>query len=96
MDYSLVWMRRDYWESLCHHWATGPWQERSQVVKRNRVAHPEKNIHTSGSVSHVSHSQKLETFDRTMADRCVEGTLARLGSRGLDQRSGRAEEGLSV
>ncbi|MQL90001.1 hypothetical protein Taro_022584 [Colocasia esculenta] len=29
MDYGPVWMRRDYWESLCHRWATGPWQERS-------------------------------------------------------------------
>ncbi|MQL97179.1 hypothetical protein Taro_029866 [Colocasia esculenta] len=29
MDYGPGWMRRDYWESLCHRWATGPWQERS-------------------------------------------------------------------
>ncbi|MQL82013.1 hypothetical protein Taro_014487, partial [Colocasia esculenta] len=29
MDYGPVWLRRDYWESLCHRWATGPWQERS-------------------------------------------------------------------
>ncbi|MQM08937.1 hypothetical protein Taro_041795 [Colocasia esculenta] len=45
MDYSPVWLRRDYWESLCHCWATGPWQERSQVAKRNRATHPEKNRH---------------------------------------------------
>ncbi|MQL92028.1 hypothetical protein Taro_024643 [Colocasia esculenta] len=109
MDYGLVWMRRDYWESLCHRWATGPWQERSQAAKRNRTAHPEKNVHTSGSISYATHSQKLrhelkraptfrelfdrthkqkgmddyvsesartffETYDRTMADRYVEGT----------------------
>ncbi|MQM12116.1 hypothetical protein Taro_045030, partial [Colocasia esculenta] len=73
MDYGPVWMRRDYWESLCHRWATGPWQERSQAAKRNRAAHPEKNVHTSGSVSYATHSQKLleraptfrELFDRT-------------------------------
>ncbi|MQL91599.1 hypothetical protein Taro_024214 [Colocasia esculenta] len=43
LDYGPVWLRRDYWESLCECWATGPWQERSQVVKRNRSTHPEKN-----------------------------------------------------
>ncbi|MQM17679.1 hypothetical protein Taro_050654 [Colocasia esculenta] len=76
MDYSPVWMRRDYWESLCHRWATGPWQEGSQAAKRNRAAHPEKNVHTSGSVSYATHSQELrheleraptfrELFERT-------------------------------
>ncbi|MQM23473.1 hypothetical protein Taro_056537 [Colocasia esculenta] len=69
-------MRRDYWESLCHRWATGPWQERSQVAKRNRAAHLEKNVQTSGSVSYATHSQKFrheleraptfcELFDQT-------------------------------
>ncbi|MQL73897.1 hypothetical protein Taro_006253 [Colocasia esculenta] len=107
MDYGPVWLRRDYWESLCHRWATGPWQERSQVAKRNRAT--EKNLHTSGSISYATHSQKLrheleraptflklfdqthkqkgtddyvsesartilETYDRTIADRYVEGT----------------------
>ncbi|MQL88660.1 hypothetical protein Taro_021220 [Colocasia esculenta] len=68
--------RRDYWESLCERWATGPWQERSQAAKRNRSTHPEKNVHTSGSVSYATHNQKLhheleraptfrELFDRT-------------------------------
>ncbi|MQL95050.1 hypothetical protein Taro_027714 [Colocasia esculenta] len=102
MDYSPVWIRRDYWESLCHRWATGPWQERSQAAKHNRAAHPEKNMHTSGSVSYHhelersptfcelfvrTHKQKgtddyvgesartiAETYDRTTADRYVEGT----------------------
>ncbi|MQL71184.1 hypothetical protein Taro_003515, partial [Colocasia esculenta] len=59
LDYGPVWLRRDYWESLCHRWATGPWQERSQTAKRNRSTHPEKNVHTSGSVSYATHSQKL-------------------------------------
>ncbi|MQM06272.1 hypothetical protein Taro_039091 [Colocasia esculenta] len=52
-------MRRDYWESLSHRWATRPWQERSQVAKRNQAAHPENNVHTSGSMSYATHSQKL-------------------------------------
>ncbi|MQL94989.1 hypothetical protein Taro_027651 [Colocasia esculenta] len=76
LDYDPVWLRRDYWESLCECWATGPWQERSQATKRNRSTHPEKNVHTSGSVSYAAHSQKLhheleraptfrELFDRT-------------------------------
>ncbi|MQM11399.1 hypothetical protein Taro_044307 [Colocasia esculenta] len=76
LDYGPVWLRRDYWESLCHRWATGPWQERSQVAKRNRSTHQEKNVHTSGSVSYATHSQKLhheleraptfcKLFDRT-------------------------------
>ncbi|MQM19339.1 hypothetical protein Taro_052341, partial [Colocasia esculenta] len=76
MDYGPVWMRRDYWESLCHRWATGPWQKRSQAAKRNRAAHSKKNVHTRGSVSYAAHSQKLryeleraltfrELFDRT-------------------------------
>ncbi|MQM21221.1 hypothetical protein Taro_054256 [Colocasia esculenta] len=109
LDYGPVWLRRDYWESLCERWATGPWLERSQAAKRNRSTHPEKNVHTSGFVSYATHSQKLhheleraptfrelfdrnhkrkgtddyvsesartiaETYDRTMADRYVEGT----------------------
>ncbi|MQL72649.1 hypothetical protein Taro_004992, partial [Colocasia esculenta] len=74
MDYSPVWMRRDYWESLCHRWATGPWHERSQVAKRNQTAHLEKNVHTSRSVSYATHGQKLETYDRTMVDHYAEGT----------------------
>ncbi|MQL99753.1 hypothetical protein Taro_032484 [Colocasia esculenta] len=76
MNYDPVWLRRDYWESLSHRWATGPWQERSQAAKHNRAALPEKNVHTSGSVSYATHNQKLhhdleraptfrELFDRT-------------------------------
>ncbi|MQL93011.1 hypothetical protein Taro_025648 [Colocasia esculenta] len=59
MDYGLVWMRRDYWESLYHRWATRPWPETSQVAKCNRAAHLEKNVNTSGSVSYATHRQKL-------------------------------------
>ncbi|MQM12562.1 hypothetical protein Taro_045480 [Colocasia esculenta] len=108
-------------------WATGPWQERSQAAKRNRAAHPEKNVHTSGSVSYATHSQKSrhelerastfrELFDQTHkwkgtddyvseSARTIAGdgrslcrghSLARLGSEGLGQHNGRAEEGSSV
>ncbi|MQM04375.1 hypothetical protein Taro_037170 [Colocasia esculenta] len=76
IDYGPVWMWRDYWESLYHRWATRPWQERSQAAKRNQITHLEKNVHTSGSLSYVTHSQKLhyelerapkfrELFDQT-------------------------------
>ncbi|MQM14318.1 hypothetical protein Taro_047249 [Colocasia esculenta] len=89
MDYGPVWIMKDYWEFLCHRWATGPWQERSQAAKCNQAAHPKKNVLTSGSVSYATHSQKLkgiddyfsesprtiaETYDRTMVDRYAEGT----------------------
>ncbi|MQM19539.1 hypothetical protein Taro_052545 [Colocasia esculenta] len=47
MDYGPMWAR-DYWESLCHCWATGPWQERSPAAKHNQAAHLEKNVHTNG------------------------------------------------
>ncbi|MQL86932.1 hypothetical protein Taro_019469 [Colocasia esculenta] len=87
MDYGLVWLRRDYWESLCHHWATGPWQERSQAAKRNKTTHSEKNLHTSGSVSYATHSKKLrhelecaptfrELFDRTHKRKRTDGYVS--------------------
>ncbi|MQM23730.1 hypothetical protein Taro_056797 [Colocasia esculenta] len=59
LDYDPVCLRRDYRESLCERWATGAWQEWSQAAKRNRSTNPEKNVHTSGSVSYATHSQKL-------------------------------------
>ncbi|MQM21001.1 hypothetical protein Taro_054032 [Colocasia esculenta] len=52
-------------------------EERSQAAKRNRTTHPEKNLHTSGSVSYSTHNKKSvmsraracpyfsELFDRT-------------------------------
>ncbi|MQL84146.1 hypothetical protein Taro_016650 [Colocasia esculenta] len=58
LDYGPVWLR-DYWESLYERWATGPWHEQSQAVKCNRSSIPEKNVHTSGSVSYATHNQKL-------------------------------------
>ncbi|MQM18332.1 hypothetical protein Taro_051321 [Colocasia esculenta] len=65
LDYGPVWLRRDYWVSLCEHWAAGPWQQRSRAAIRNRSTHPEKNVHTSGSVSYATHSKKLHhEFER--------------------------------
>ncbi|MQL80311.1 hypothetical protein Taro_012749 [Colocasia esculenta] len=57
-------------------WEARDKAERSQAAKRNRAAHLEKNVHTSGSVSYATHGQKLrhkleraptfrELFDRT-------------------------------
>ncbi|MQM10068.1 hypothetical protein Taro_042958 [Colocasia esculenta] len=66
MDYGPVWMRRDYWESLHHRWATGPWKERSQAAKHNRAAHPKKNVHTSGSRHELERAPTFcNLFDRT-------------------------------
>ena len=59
LDDGPSWLRKDYWQSLCERWAAGPWQQRSQAAIRNRSTHPEKNVHTSGSVSYATHSQKL-------------------------------------
>ncbi|MQL83439.1 hypothetical protein Taro_015926 [Colocasia esculenta] len=88
LDYDPVWLRRDYWESLCERWAAGPWQQWSQAAIRNISTHPEKNVHTSGSVSYATHSQKLhheleraptfrELFDRTHKRRGRMTMLAR-------------------
>ncbi|MQL85758.1 hypothetical protein Taro_018278 [Colocasia esculenta] len=70
------WMRGDYWETLCNIWATERWQQTSTVMKVNRAANPEANMHTGGSVSFATHQSRLEkelkrpptfseVFDRT-------------------------------
>ncbi|MQM23877.1 hypothetical protein Taro_056947, partial [Colocasia esculenta] len=53
------WMRRDYWETLCNIWAGERWQQTSIIMKVNRAANPEANMHTSGSVSFVTHQSRL-------------------------------------
>ncbi|MQL74788.1 hypothetical protein Taro_007162 [Colocasia esculenta] len=58
-------MRRDYWESLCNIWAAERWQQTSTAMKVNRAANLEANLHTSGSVSFVTHQSRLEVFDKT-------------------------------
>ncbi|MQL99176.1 hypothetical protein Taro_031897, partial [Colocasia esculenta] len=73
---TLSWMRRDYWETLCNIWAIERWQQTSTIIKVNRAANPEANMHTGGSVSFVTHQSRLEkelkrlptfqeVFDRT-------------------------------
>ncbi|MQL82566.1 hypothetical protein Taro_015036 [Colocasia esculenta] len=42
VDYGPVWLRTDYWESLCARWAAGPWQQWSQAAIRNRATQPER------------------------------------------------------
>ncbi|MQM04855.1 hypothetical protein Taro_037660 [Colocasia esculenta] len=54
------WMRRDYWETLCNIWAAERWQQTSTIMKVNRAANPEANMHTSGSVSFATHQSRLE------------------------------------
>ncbi|MQM15238.1 hypothetical protein Taro_048180 [Colocasia esculenta] len=60
-----TWMRRDYWETLCNIWATERWQQTSTIMKVNRVANPEANMHTSGSVSFATHQSRLENELKT-------------------------------
>ncbi|MQL87358.1 hypothetical protein Taro_019891 [Colocasia esculenta] len=55
-----TWMRRDYWETLCNIWAAKRWQQTSTTMKVNRSANPEANMHTSGSISFVTHQSRLE------------------------------------
>ncbi|MQM21576.1 hypothetical protein Taro_054619 [Colocasia esculenta] len=96
MDYGLVQMRRDYWESLCHCWATRPWQERSQTanaigqlihkrmcILRHKLERAptfrelfDRTHKWKGTNDYVSESAHTiaETYDRTMADRYIEGT----------------------
>ncbi|MQL76521.1 hypothetical protein Taro_008930 [Colocasia esculenta] len=70
------WMRRDYWETLCNKWAAERWQQTSIIMKVNRAANLEANMHTGGSVSFATHQSRLEkelkrlptfqeVFDRT-------------------------------
>ncbi|MQL94109.1 hypothetical protein Taro_026765 [Colocasia esculenta] len=70
------WMRGDYWETLCNIWAAERWQQTSKIMKVNRAANPEANMHTGGSVSFATHQSRLEkelkrpptfsqVFDRT-------------------------------
>ncbi|MQM18617.1 hypothetical protein Taro_051610 [Colocasia esculenta] len=68
-EQALSWMRRDYWETLCNIWSAERWQQTSTILKVNRAANPEANMHTSGSVSFEKELKRLptfqEVFDRT-------------------------------
>ncbi|MQM23501.1 hypothetical protein Taro_056566 [Colocasia esculenta] len=66
-------MRIDYWETLCNIWAAERWQQTSTIMKVNRAADSEANMHTGGSVFFATHQSRLlkrlptfqEVFDRT-------------------------------
>ncbi|MQM04984.1 hypothetical protein Taro_037788 [Colocasia esculenta] len=73
---ALSWMRRDYWETLCNIWTAERWQQTSTIMKVNRDANLEANMHTGGFVSFATHQARLEkelkrlptfqeVFDRT-------------------------------
>ncbi|MQL86391.1 hypothetical protein Taro_018924, partial [Colocasia esculenta] len=66
-----TWMRRDYCESLCNIWAAERWQQTSTTMKVNRVANPEANMHTSGSVSFATHQSRLESYSQQMTEKYV-------------------------
>ncbi|MQL96161.1 hypothetical protein Taro_028841 [Colocasia esculenta] len=53
-------MRKEYWTELCDIWGAWKWNENSSKAKQNRAAHPEANVHTSGSVSFATHKARLE------------------------------------
>ncbi|MQL88859.1 hypothetical protein Taro_021431 [Colocasia esculenta] len=59
-EHGPVWMRKEYWTELCDIWGAGKWNENSSKAKQNRAAHPEANVHTSGSVSFATHKERLE------------------------------------
>ncbi|MQL97952.1 hypothetical protein Taro_030651 [Colocasia esculenta] len=59
-EHGPVWMRKEYWIELCDIWGAEKWNENSAKAKQNRTAHPEANVHTSGSVSFPMHKARLE------------------------------------
>ncbi|MQM10225.1 hypothetical protein Taro_043118 [Colocasia esculenta] len=59
-EHGPVWMRKEYWTELCDIWGAGKWNENSSKAKQNRAAHPEANVHTSGSISFATHKARLE------------------------------------
>ncbi|MQL76375.1 hypothetical protein Taro_008766 [Colocasia esculenta] len=59
-EHGPVWMRKEYWIELCDIWGAEKWNENSAKAKQNRAAHPEANVHTSGSVSFATHKVRLE------------------------------------
>ncbi|MQL88955.1 hypothetical protein Taro_021530 [Colocasia esculenta] len=58
-EHGPVWMRNEYWTKLCDIWGSGKWNENSSKAKQNRAAHPEANVHTSGSISFATHKARL-------------------------------------
>ncbi|MQM12275.1 hypothetical protein Taro_045190 [Colocasia esculenta] len=60
-EHGPVWMRKEYWIELCAIWGGEKWNKNSIKAKENRAAHPEANVHTSGSVSFATHKARLES-----------------------------------
>ncbi|MQM21633.1 hypothetical protein Taro_054677 [Colocasia esculenta] len=102
-EHGPVWMRKEYWIELCEIWEWEKWNENSAKAKQNRVAHPEANVHTSGSVSFATHKARLikrppqfqELFDETHKKKGTDDYIsekarevAELYSRGMDERYG--------
>ncbi|MQM14942.1 hypothetical protein Taro_047877 [Colocasia esculenta] len=63
------WMKRDYWETLCNIWAAERWQQTSTIMKVNRAANPEANMHTGGSVTFATHQSRLESYSQQMIEK---------------------------
>ncbi|MQL71388.1 hypothetical protein Taro_003712 [Colocasia esculenta] len=59
-EHGPVWMRKEYWTELCEIWGEGKWNENTSKAKQNRAAHPEANVHMSGSISFATHKVRLE------------------------------------
>ncbi|MQL76799.1 hypothetical protein Taro_009201 [Colocasia esculenta] len=59
-EHGPVWMRKEYWTELCDILGAEKWNENLNKAKKNRAAHPEANLHTSGSVSFATHKARLE------------------------------------
>ncbi|MQL80614.1 hypothetical protein Taro_013058 [Colocasia esculenta] len=64
-------MRGDYRETLCNIWAAERWQQTSTIMKVNRAANPEANMHTGGSVSFATHQSRLESYSQQMTEKYV-------------------------
>ncbi|MQM07586.1 hypothetical protein Taro_040427 [Colocasia esculenta] len=73
-EHGPVWMKKEYWTELCDIWGAGNWNKNSSKAKQNRAAHPEVNVHTSGSVSFATHKARLESYSRGMDERYGDGS----------------------
>ncbi|MQL95817.1 hypothetical protein Taro_028486 [Colocasia esculenta] len=102
-EHGPVWMRKEYWKELCDIWGAEKWNENSTKAKQNRAAHPEANVHTSGSVSFAMHKARLlkrppqfqELFDETHKKKGTNDYISEKArevaesySRGMDERYG--------
>ncbi|MQM22852.1 hypothetical protein Taro_055910 [Colocasia esculenta] len=88
------WMRRDYWETLCNIWAAERWKQTSTIMKVNRAANPEANMHTGGSVSFATHQSRLESYSQQMTEKYAgEDEQPQLDPKVWDAASGTPKKG---